>query len=408
MTVKIEFTRQQLDEMKKMYENGMTQAKIGEVFKVSSSTIKNNLKALGVKSHTPYKPYLYRVGEVVNDTLKIVELTRMKNGKATQKGYIVQSLIYSTAETYEITEGSLKKGQGCAYVAGRRVCEENSLWSIKNLRSNIINVKQAKNITKMNDKKIRFKCSSKSCNVTKIMTVSALAQHGFSCPQCSTGISYPERFMLAINEYFSLNFEYQQTYENGRFDFINHTTKIVVEMNGRTHYEDTSWDGSHEATKLSDNKKRKWCKENGYTLIFIDARKSEFEFIRNNINKEPLLSNIKKEDEKVIMELIEMSSKYDIAEIIKLYTIEKLTITQIGKRYNTSHTTINNLLARNGIKRRRNSGVPRKIVKCIETGIVYQSGNEAMRKTGIDISSITKCCNGKLKSAGGYHWEFVD
>ena len=97
VTAKIEFTRQQLDEMKKMYENGMTQAKIGEVFKVSGSTVKNNLKALGVKSHTPYKPYLYRVGEVVNDTLKIVELTRMKNGNATQKGYIVQSLIYSTA-----------------------------------------------------------------------------------------------------------------------------------------------------------------------------------------------------------------------------------------------------------------------------------------------------------------------
>lgn len=43
-------------------------------------------------------------------------------------------------------------------------------------------------------------------------------------------------------------------------------------------------------------------------------------------------------------------------------------------------------------------------VLCIETDEVYPSVCEAERQTGIDHSSICKCLNGKLKTAGGFHW----
>ena len=46
-------------------------------------------------------------------------------------------------------------------------------------------------------------------------------------------------------------------------------------------------------------------------------------------------------------------------------------------------------------------------VLCEETGEQYPSVHEASRQTGIDQSSISKCLNGKLKSAGGYHWQKV-
>ena len=49
-----------------------------------------------------------------------------------------------------------------------------------------------------------------------------------------------------------------------------------------------------------------------------------------------------------------------------------------------------------------------KKVLCVETGIIYKSINEAERQTGINQSSISKACRGKLKTAGGYHWEFVE
>lgn len=47
-------------------------------------------------------------------------------------------------------------------------------------------------------------------------------------------------------------------------------------------------------------------------------------------------------------------------------------------------------------------------VCCIETREIYYSAREAGRQTGVDRASISKCCNGKRKTAGGYHWKYVN
>ena len=39
---------------------------------------------------------------------------------------------------------------------------------------------------------------------------------------------------------------------------------------------------------------------------------------------------------------------------------------------------------------------------------VYQSGAEAYRKTGVNSSEISLCCNGKRKTSGGYIWKFYN
>lgn len=49
-----------------------------------------------------------------------------------------------------------------------------------------------------------------------------------------------------------------------------------------------------------------------------------------------------------------------------------------------------------------------KRVRCIETGIVYDSIRQAERETGIDHSSIRKVCQKKLKTTHGLHWEYVE
>ena len=50
----------------------------------------------------------------------------------------------------------------------------------------------------------------------------------------------------------------------------------------------------------------------------------------------------------------------------------------------------------------------KKEVKCIETGIIYESIIDASNKTGINDNSISKCCNKKQNTAGNYHFEFVN
>lgn len=49
-----------------------------------------------------------------------------------------------------------------------------------------------------------------------------------------------------------------------------------------------------------------------------------------------------------------------------------------------------------------------KKVICIETGKVYLSTMDVQRKLGFNQGSIGKCCNGKLKTCGGYHWMYLD
>lgn len=38
----------------------------------------------------------------------------------------------------------------------------------------------------------------------------------------------------------------------------------------------------------------------------------------------------------------------------------------------------------------------------------YPSAKQAERETGVYNSNINKCCNGKLKTAGGYKWKYVE
>lgn len=47
-----------------------------------------------------------------------------------------------------------------------------------------------------------------------------------------------------------------------------------------------------------------------------------------------------------------------------------------------------------------------KAVKCIETGVIYNSLKEAEEKTGINRACISFVCRGKQKTAGKLHWEW--
>ena len=47
-------------------------------------------------------------------------------------------------------------------------------------------------------------------------------------------------------------------------------------------------------------------------------------------------------------------------------------------------------------------------VKCVETNIIYPSIMEAERQTGIYNTAISKVCKEERKTAGGYHWKYIE
>lgn len=48
-----------------------------------------------------------------------------------------------------------------------------------------------------------------------------------------------------------------------------------------------------------------------------------------------------------------------------------------------------------------------KKVKCVETGIIYKSARNAELINGICHQNICKCCKNPNKTAGGYHWQYI-
>ena len=79
--------------------------------------------------------------------------------------------------------------------------------------------------------------------------------------------------------------------------------------------------------------------------------------------------------------------------------------------FNRANNCINNLQwmsnSENCRKKRDNSITRPKSVRCIELNTIYPSVSEAARCLNLDQSCISKVCRGKLKTTGGYHWEFV-
>lgn len=96
-------------------------------------------------------------------------------------------------------------------------------------------------------------------------------------------------------------------------------------------------------------------------------------------------------------------SKDDIQKFKKLYTtygIKKC-------RQEFPNRSVDALLQKASelhIKGRRDFSEYSKKVLCIETGNIYKSQKEALRKTGI---SVRKCLHGYTKTAGGYHWKYI-
>ena len=57
-------------------------------------------------------------------------------------------------------------------------------------------------------------------------------------------------------------------------------------------------------------------------------------------------------------------------------------------------------------RNKNNNYAPRRKVICVETGIIYESIASATRQT--KINNIGYACKGKIKHAGGYHWQYYD
>lgn len=133
------------------------------------------------------------------------------------------------------------------------------------------------------------------------MNIGHLTERGFSCPKCSDGISYSEKFVYNLLKNLSVVFKKEKTFDwsqNKRYDFYIPKLSCIIEVHGLQHYFYTGFSRSLEEEQENDKLKEQLAKENGIKhYIILDCRKSEMEWVKNSILNSQLnelfdLSNI--------------------------------------------------------------------------------------------------------------------
>ena len=109
--------------------------------------------------------------------------------------------------------------------------------------------------------------------------------------------------------------------------------------------------------------------------------------------------------ENIRTEIIAENVSLDEANLLETYYIASYETQDKRKGYNIADGGLSwNSKTEEVRKKIVLSEKNRKPVECIETGEVFPSFGEAERITGVDRFDISKCCSGKRKTAGKFHW----
>ena len=283
--------------------------------------------------------------------------------------------------------------------------------------------------------KIYWNCPN--CGNLLYKPISDVCYKGLSCPFCSDGISYPNKFIYHIlksveGSLSCLKREYSPKWcrftinnkkKNGIYDiyFETHNKKYIIEMDGGFHNKpfSTSSDLSLNDIQYIDKEKDRLAIDNDIHIIRIDCdygSTNRYQYILNSILKSKLpniidLSNVdfdecnRKSIGSLIMDTIDLWNKG--------YGTRK-----IREELNIGETTVREYL-RQGVESGLCDYTPEegkrrgyyKPVYCKELHKVFESVTEANRITGLDRKYISLCCRGDRDYYGELngvklHWEY--
>lgn len=135
-------------------------------------------------------------------------------------------------------EFHLIEGNGCSCCVGKVVVKNiNDLWTTNSLLAQqLVNPNEGYKITRNHSKKILLKCPI--CGFEKECILNGVKDTGISCPVCSDGISYGEKFTCNLLKQLGLKFnrEYSPNYFKGRrSDFYIPDRNLIIEIDGTLH-----------------------------------------------------------------------------------------------------------------------------------------------------------------------------
>ena len=190
------------------------------------------------------KKYKYNIGDQINgfEIIEHIEKKYSVNSKYRRAAYRCRCLIDGyifEKKDYEIEKSGCPV---CAHIVTSKGINDSATtdsWMVKYFENSDDAFKYAKN----SNIKVNMKCPY--CGTLKEMRIADLNKKGFSCPVCSDGISYPNKFAHELfsqlsGQYKEYVFEYSPDwaglckYDN--YIKYNDGKEIIIEMDGGFHF----------------------------------------------------------------------------------------------------------------------------------------------------------------------------
>lgn len=324
------------------------------------------------------KQYKYQVGDIISSTnssfrvLKQIrmERQRMVRGKkeiTTEKGYLVKCV--KDGYEFEIFESNIPKNYGCPVCSNRKIVKgiNDVATTHPDIAALFENIEDAYTTSYSTAKKFRFKCPK--CGGIKIDCTNNITTNGFSCPHCSDGVSYPNKFMAKLLNELKIDFDREVRFDwckypcfidetkldYGSYDFVIPEMNIIIEADGGLgHGKNVMTTIRHNRRKITveetayrDKMKDKLAIENGYKIIRIDCFYhnlcDRFDIIVKNIKESDLanifdLSNINFES----IDYFCLTNSY-VIDVVELWN-NGLTVAQIEKEMKLSLASVSKYL----------------------------------------------------------------
>lgn len=269
-------------------------------------------------------------------------------------------------------------------------------------------------VTKGSNKKVHWKCQY---GHTWIKTINAQVRKN-QCKFCKDGFSTPEKIVYLVLKNSKVVFIYEKSFEwsnRKRYDFFLPDHNTIIEVHGLQHYENRGFKNiggkSLKDEVENDEYKYQLAKENGiHHYIVIDARYSDFEYIKENIMKSKLSDII---DLSKDWESIKSSSRNSLyIEVCNLWNSGINDLSTISEITSLNEWRISCYLRQSKKEKLTDYDAYMKgkqpIVQLSLNG-KYINTHTSFNSTGkIKRNAVIACADNKSKSHAGFLWIYKD